>query len=82
MNAPVTVRINPALAAEAKKIADLDGVSLERFVEAVLERHVEFAGRANEMMVHPEELRANFTLRRAPGETDDEYDERNRLLLG
>lgn len=82
MTAKVTVRIDSALAAEAQKMADLDGVSLERFVESVLQRHIEFVGRAHELTICPEELRANFTLRRAPEETDEEYEERRRLLFG
>jgi len=82
MNAPVTVRINPTLAAEAQKVAQLDGVSLDRLVEAVLQRHVEFIGHAERMTASPDELRNNFVLRRSPDETDEEYAERNRLLLG
>ncbi len=82
MNAPVTVKIDPALAAEAIRIAELNGVSLDRLVEAVLQRHLELVGRANEMMICPDDLRTEFTLRRAPDEAEDEYEERRRLLLG
>jgi hypothetical protein len=52
-DAKLTVRIDSALAADARKMADLDGVSLDRFVEAALQRHIEFVGRSNDLMICP-----------------------------